>query len=208
MKFNKKVIFAFIVTLFSAGAGFADNAKVMIKEVHGTVTVERGGSALPAEKGMPLEAQDVIQTSSDGQADIVWNEKWGYRLLGSSACVLVNTEKQAAKVEMTAGDIVALVKALPENATFEVGMPTSVAAVRGTQFWGRVHPDGNGASTFAVREGTVQIKVLETGEEFLVNAGEALDIQKGKKLHEIRSALEAELAAIAQAEQIDLSPAP
>ena len=94
------------------------------------------------------------------------------------------------------------IEKLPEGAQFKVSTPTSIAGVRGTQFWGRVKPvEGSASSTFAVRRGVVEITVKSTGQTYQIEEGKALDITEGKS-SEVRDAKPEELDAIAQADEI------
>lgn len=83
--------------------------------------------------------------------------------------------------------------------------PTAVAAVRGTQFWGRVNP-ADQPGIFAVREGSVEITVRATNESVTVEAGRAVVIAPGGESIEERAAAEGELGAMEQIDEINLEP--
>ncbi len=93
---------------------------------------------------------------------------------------------------------------LPAGSTFQIETPTAVASVSGTQFWGRVDMAevANPVTTFAVREGRVQITDKISCKAFDLEKGQALDIPKNGAAPTIRPALDAELAAMAQADAI------
>ena len=103
------------------------------------------------------------------------------------------------------GNVVLNLDKLPEKSTFKLETPTAIAAVRGTQFWGRVMPtnkEGVMGTTFAVREGAVEITPLKSQQTYFVNKGQALFIPSDPTKTIERRALPEELKAMEQADAI------
>ena len=111
-------------------------------------------------------------------------------------------------LKIMSGNAVLNLKKLSPASTFKVETPTAVAAVRGTQFWGRVdlQKADNPVTTFAVREGIVTVMVKNAGKLFYLKKGQALDIPKNTSIApSIRPALDAEMEAMKQASAIKTS---
>ncbi|HXV18743.1 MAG TPA: FecR domain-containing protein, partial [Candidatus Omnitrophota bacterium] len=108
-------------------------------------------------------------------------------------------------LKITKGNAILNLDKLPAQSSFKVETPTAIAAVRGTQFWGRVEASlpENPVTTFAVRQGTVEIFAKSVEKTFTLEAGQALDIPAVETtVPVIRPALEGEMAAMAQADSI------
>lgn len=198
--FSLSILMGFWVAL-SASAQEAPSG--VLSNAGGTVTVMRQGTEIPASSGTELLAGDILLTGVDGQADVVLNGLAGIRFLGTTEGTLVRTQKENMGVHVTTGNVILNLKDLPPGAAFELATLTAIAAVRGTQFWGRVNaPAGMPVTTIAVREGTVNVTAKESGAAFELKEGEALDIPTGAAAPAVRPALEEEMAAMAQASEI------
>ncbi|EMG10215.1 sigma factor regulatory protein, FecR/PupR domain protein [Leptospira interrogans serovar Icterohaemorrhagiae str. Verdun HP] len=90
---------------------------------------------------------------------------------------------------------------LAKGQSLIVHTPTVVAAVRGTQFWGRVNGKDE-TGTFAVREGAVEITRKSDNAKVLIEAGQALDLKPGDRDLKVRVAAKEELAAMEQIDQM------
>ncbi len=187
---------------------YAQNESVIITNVQGGPVIMRQGQAIPASVGMACEKDDVLVTNADCVLDIAVNNIAGCRLLASSECAVMNTDLNAMHLKINNGNAVLNLKKLPAGSAFRLETPTAIAGVRGTQFWGRVDlkEAANPVTTFAVREGAVEIFSKSAGKNFTLNQGEALDLSKDASvLPVIRPALAEELAAMAQADAIKTS---
>ncbi len=206
IKFCRKILFVLTAMLLSMGAapqGMPAAAVFRASQPQGEVSVIHQGETQALLDHGKLVGGDVIRTGADSQVDLIRKGKWGYRLLANTECSIDLSNVDETRVKMTAGDVVFQVKKLPPGKTLVVETPVVVAAVRGTQFWGRVTPAGpERSATFAVREGRVEMKVSKTGEPFALEAGQAVDIHEADGSAAVRDALPAELGAIAQADAI------
>lgn len=132
--------------------------------------------------------------------DVVYPNRFGYRLEPGSVCAITRLKKEDVEIEMMAGDVLLNLKKLRKMSRFSLRTPTSVAAVRGTQFWARVLPGG---TVYAVKEGKVAIAV-PGGKTFDLKAGEAVDISAGGEISSVRPLKEEENSALAGADEIDV----
>lgn len=176
-------------------------------QVTGSVRLERHYRRLEVGPGTLLMPGDTVKTGRDGRADISITGKTGVRLLANTVCEILEASKEKTRLGFTAGNILIKLSKLPEEHLFEMKTPVAVVGVRGTQFWGRVeYPvEEQAASTLAVRQGTISVRVKRTDETFEVKENEALDIPL-KTPPKVRPALPKELAAIAQLDDVKILP--
>ena len=140
--------------------------------------------------------------------DVSVNGLAGCRLLESSECSLTAVEKNSMQLDVTQGNVVLNLAKLPGESIFRLETPTAVASVRGTQFWGRVDTKqaGNPVTTFAVREGKVDILDKVSKGSFNLEKGQALDIPKDPAATpSVRVALAGEMQAMEQADAIKIT---
>lgn len=201
----KKIFLWVFLLAQTTGFAAAEEGSVVITHAQGSPMIVRGAQSIPAKTGAACLQGDTIQTSGECTVDLAMNQTAGCRLLPSSECAIVNMAKSAMHLNITSGNAVLNLEKLPKDSTFELETPTAIATVRGTQFWGRVdqaHPD-NPVTTFAVRQGAVDIFAKSVEKNFRLVPGQALDIPKeGAEAPQIRSALDVEMKAMEQADTI------
>lgn len=181
--------------------------KAFISRLQGEAVIERGSEPIPASVGAPCQTGDVLRSGPGCTVDVTLNDQAGCRLLPESSFRIESAEAAATHLRLESGNAILNLDKLPSGSTFQVETPTAVAAVRGTQFWGRVD-SGQSASpvtTFAVREGTVEILAKGSGQTFTLQAGQALDIPQGADIPAVRAALVDEMSAMEQASSIRTS---
>ena len=172
-----------------------------ITGLDGKASIMRNGQILPAQMGTPLEAGDEIRTEDGSTADFSMNAVAGIRVLSSSQCKVSDATLESMKVHVKAGKLLLNLDKLSGKSTFQVETPTAVAVVRGTQF--SVSVDAlkidNPISTFAVRDGNVEVFTPATHETFMLHPGQAIDIPKDLiKTPEVRQAIGNELRSLEQ----------
>ena len=202
------VIFLSALLLFQNASVSAAARRTIVSNLEGSATITRDGQSIPASAGMACEKKDVIRTGPNCTLDLAMNDVAGCRLLASSECSLMKVGKRNMHLNITNGNAILNLKKLSPASTFKVETPTAVAAVRGTQFWGRVdlQKAENPVTTFAVRSGAVEILDKTSGENFTLQEGQALDIPKDTAAPpSIRPALAEEMAAMEQASSIKTS---
>ncbi len=199
----------FILTLFlfswclNETTAYADSPKIIAANIAGNVFIVRGENIIPVTDNVSFQQSDKIVTGADAQVDVVWKGKWGYRLLANSDCVLTSTKKSDSRVVMNAGDIIVNMKKIDEDTAFKLETPVLIAAVRGTQFWGRVDKSSDGVpTTVAVREGVVEITSKQLNETISVSVGQAVDLSLNAVSLGTRDAKPGEMQAMTLAEQI------
>lgn len=192
-----------LIANWAHGLSIAENA--IISKTEGSPQIVQSGQSRPARVGISCGQGDVLKTNAQCSVDVSLNNQAGCRLLSDSECVLISSNEQTIALKLNAGNAVLNLKKLPKDSTFRVETPTAVASVRGTQFWGRVDsktPD-NPVTTFAVREGTVEILTKASGGTFVLQQGQALDIPQNPAVPSlIRPALDEEMSAMEQASSI------
>ena len=121
--------------------------------------------------GTILSDGDKIRTGSSGFVAIIFiDDKSTLKLKGNSEAVITGQRTAASiskKINMDSGTIRATVK--KQNTDFVIQTPTSVASVKGTDFWLLTDPV-TGDQIICV-EGTVGLVNAETGEDVDVTEG-------------------------------------
>ena len=182
-------------------------AGTVVTKVEGAPMIVGSAGQRPAEVGTRVETGEAVHADAGCQVDIAMNDAVGCRLLSGTTCRIA-LDEGGMKIALEEGNVVLNLKKLPAATTFELETPLAVATVRGTQFWGRVPKAGDPAgTTFAVREGKIDLTLTGDQSTFSLEAGQALDVpeQGSGKLPEVRPALAEELQAIAQAADIATS---
>ncbi|EMN18081.1 sigma factor regulatory protein, FecR/PupR family [Leptospira borgpetersenii str. Brem 328] len=141
-----------------------------------------------------------VKTDSDAVLDLT-SKLGSFRLLGGSTATLAALNADSASFQVSEGNILIKASKLTKGQSLLVDTPTVVAAVRGTQFWGRVNKKDE-TGTFAVREGAVEITRKSDNIKVLVEAGQAVDLKPGDKDLKTRAAAKEELAAMEQIDQM------
>jgi hypothetical protein len=201
----KKILVLAILSFISSINAFAASEGCTVNQVVGQVQVMRDGQWADVSAKDTLKKNDVIQTGANCMADMSMNELAGCRLLADSRVKVDGWKMENLALSVEKGNVILNLEKLPQKSTFKVETPTAVAVVRGTQFWGRVDdsdPD-NPVTTFAVREGVVEITEKASSQTFSVEKGKALDLSKdGSRVSAIREALPEEMQAMEQANAI------
>jgi hypothetical protein len=187
-------------------ASFAEGQSV-VTQTAGDVKLLRGSEEISVAPGTAILTGDVLKTSADASADIALNGVAGARVLGSTEMAIDETVESSMRLNIRSGNAILNLVKLPASSSFIVETPAAVASVRGTQFWGRVgSPSGEPVTTFAVREGVVEILAKAASQSFTLAEGQALDIHESSEtVPVIRPALDGEMNAMAQADSIRTS---
>lgn len=194
----------FGLSIFCVLQSGAAAAEFKVSGVSGPVTLVRDGESSLVKNGDTLQNGDQITTTGDSRLDIVSEGVWGYRLLQSSDCV-IHAKKEGTEIEMRQGNVIFKVKPT-QGRNLTVRTPVVIAGIRGTQFWGQVTPAGESHnSIFAVREGVVEMTVLESGEILNLEAGSAFEIKGESGDVVTREAKLSELEAISTIETLSLN---
>ncbi len=204
----KGFVIAAVLTAALAGGAAPAFAESAVTRVQGNAVIAGPQGARPAKVGSPIADGETIRTEAGATADVAMGGLAGFRLLEGTSCTVGPSETGNMKVALTRGNVVLNLKKLPVHSSFSLESPLAVATVRGTQFWGRVPGAAESEqTTFAVREGAVELQMKATGKSFTLNAGEALDVPQADSPvpPQARPALAEELGAMAQADEIATS---
>ncbi|MCG3175285.1 MAG: hypothetical protein MOGMAGMI_00209 [Candidatus Omnitrophica bacterium] len=189
--------------LMAVSAASAQDGQIVVTRMEGAAMIVRDGQQLPAAVGMPCSESDTLLTPDGCTLDVSVNGKAGCRVLPGTEVGLTSAGADM-KLSVAKGNVILNLDKLNEGSTFQIETPTAIASVRGTQFWGRVDTAATGdpVTTFAVREGAVEVLVKSAGQSFRLEQGQALDIPLSGALPSVRPALAGELQAMEQASSI------
>jgi hypothetical protein len=150
----------------AAAQDSGDRWDARVTAVTGEVVVHPagGGDEVAADEGMPLEEGDRIVTSADSTAEISLDGGSLIALSADSDFTLENTRKDASIFSLTLGSLLAKIQKLGTQ-SLSVRSPTSVAAVRGTEF--AVDVEGEQSHVGVFDEGRVEVKSQAGGTEVL-----------------------------------------
>ena len=149
------------------------NKIAVATKVKGLVELMPTGKKLfsKLKAGTILADGDKIRTGTSGFAAIIFiDDKSTLKLKGNSEAVITGQRTAASiskKINMDSGTIRATIK--KQNSSFVIQTPTSVASVKGTDFWLLTDPD-KGDQVIGL-EGIVSLKNIDTGQDVDVVQG-------------------------------------
>mgnify|MGYP006117037137 FL=1 len=121
--------------------------------------------------GTILSDGDKIRTGTSGYIAIIFiDDKSILKLKGNTEAVITGQRTAASiskKINIDSGTLRATIK--KQNTEFVIQTPTSVASVKGTDFWLLTDPD-KGDQVIGL-EGIVGLKNIETGQDIDVTQG-------------------------------------
>jgi len=168
MKVFRYIVLSFFVFSFVLGSKIA-----VVTKVKGLVEIMPTGKTefYDLKAGTILSSGDKIRTGKSGFTAIIFiDDKSTLKLKGNSEAVITGQRTAASiskKINMDIGTVRATIK--KQNTDFVIQTPTSVASVKGTDFWLLTDPV-TGDQIICV-EGTVGLVNAETGEEVDVTEG-------------------------------------
>ena len=164
-----KLFISFLICL-----GNLQASKIAVTtKVKGLVELMPSGKKLfsKLKAGTILADGDKIRTGTSGFAAIIFiDDKSTLKLKGNSEAVITGKRTAASiskKINMDSGTIRATIK--KQNTSFVIQTPTSVASVKGTDFWLLTDPD-KGDQVIGL-EGVVGLKNIDTGQDVDVVEG-------------------------------------
>lgn len=175
-----------------------DYRTIKISELNGqTIISNESNSMQDAYKGMNLKSGDVVTVQEDANMTLLLDmDKYMFADAGTKFKVEAsgNSEKSNTKtrIVLEEGSVLCrLDSKLGDEESFEVETPNSVMSVRGTIFKMSIYKDENG-DTYArvdVLEGSVKVDLYnengeKTGEEGLIEAGQAATVHSNTELSE------------------------
>jgi len=118
----------------------AGKVEARLTYLEGPVSFTRDKARLPAELDMSLLPGDTVETGKDAQAEVTFDDSSTLDLDPETRFGISEMAKDSASGQRTvrtsllSGELQARIAKLAQNSTFEIESPTSVAAVRGTEF--------------------------------------------------------------------------
>ncbi|MCF7811957.1 FecR domain-containing protein [bacterium] len=166
----KKYIIIFIALLLISplnGQTQSGGAKALalVLKVKGEVSLTRNGKATPLKFGTPLNHGDIITTGADGFATIIFSDDKSQLKVMEHSRITLEGKRQitggiSKRIQVGVGEIFTRVK--HQVGSLEVLTPTSVAKVKGTEFW--IGVDSQGNSYVTTLEGVVLLLNLLDGQ--------------------------------------------
>ena len=177
--FRRVTILAILagIVLLIAGDLFAstDRAIALTLKVSGEVNLRKAGKSDvgPLKFGTPLDDGDWIRTENDGYAVLIFADDKSQIKLKADTEVVINGKRDAEssiskRITMEIGEVFAKVD--KQRGSLEVATPTSVASVKGTEFWVLVQEDGT--TVILTLEGLVELMNRISGAIVNVSVGE------------------------------------
>ena len=170
MKKNLKYIL--LACAFTLSVSYANKIAVATK-IKGSVEVMPAGKRdfIKLKPGTILSDGDKVRTGSKGFAAIIFiDDKSTLKLKEDSEAVITGQRSAASiskKINMDSGTVRATVT--KQNTDFVIQTPTSVASVKGTDFWLITNPE-TGDQIIGI-EGIIGLTNNETGQEVDVTEG-------------------------------------
>jgi hypothetical protein len=138
-----RVTLGIFLALLVAGSAHAQNTQIaQIKTLSGQVSIQRGGSSVPAKVGDPLFEKDTIDTGADGSIGVTFIDNTvmsagpnseialeQYKFDSSNFKGAMLTDLNKGTLSMVSGDIA---KSSPD--AMKVKTPAAILGVRGTHF--------------------------------------------------------------------------
>lgn len=128
---------------FSILAGPAAAQDAVLKAVHGGVELVPAGAkkGTAVKTGDTMLHGDTVRVKKDGLAHLQL-AGGAVILLKPGASMTLDGEPENPVADVSVGEfLIGLAKKLRKGQTFRVRVPSAVAAVRGTLFWGTTGPD-------------------------------------------------------------------
>ncbi|MFT5207685.1 MAG: hypothetical protein ACI9CF_001442 [Candidatus Omnitrophota bacterium] len=205
---NVLTTFAIVLGLILAIPSQASANRVVVSHLDGEASIFREDGHHAASVGLECLQNDIIGVSSGGMLDLSFNQNAGSRFLANTQATLNHVDPDNARLTILQGNVILNVDKLKPGQSFAMETPMATVWASGAKFWGRVLPPSaleNGiVATVAVLEGAVRIQPIGSDQMVDLKAGQAVDISK-KGIPTIRPALQAELDAMAMANEIAIS---
>jgi len=157
-------------SMFWAQANDTKVVAIILKSLGDTKAKQKAGWAAVA-KGSKLFSGDEVQTKKDGYAAVMFlDDKSVVKVKPNSVLKIQGTYEGktiSKQLVMDVGEL--FVKVSKQKGSFQVATPTSVASVKGTEFW---VIESNGVTSVIGLEGLVELVNKATGQTINVGQGE------------------------------------
>ena len=169
---RKAVFLTFCIILIFSASVLAQGQFATVLKTMGGVNVRPSGTfeySVPADMGMGLMRGDAIKTDETGFAAIIFNDDKSMLKIRKDSEIEIKEDFSVRSVSVTEGRVLA--KVTPGLLTsYRIETPTSVASVKGTEFW--VVTSAQFGDRFFGISGVVEVLNLITGIEISLNPGQ------------------------------------
>ncbi len=165
-----KFLAGFLLALCTAFPLNAQEWEARLMDVSGEVHVLSHTSPeqyYAAEKNLPLESGDVVQTGADGSCEIALEDGNLLKINSGTEFKVERLEKEDTSFTVSFGSLLAKLAGLVENKSrVEFKTPTAVAAVRGTELGVEALEDQSHFGVFD--EGKVEVNHVNGGQPVIL----------------------------------------
>lgn len=157
-------------TALFAVANTASPVAIVLKSL-GDSQVKQSKGWSKIAKGSQLYSGDEVQTKKDGYAAVMFVDDKSVVKVKPNSVLKIQGTKQGKSISkqlvMDVGEL--FVKVSKQKGSFQVATPTSVASVKGTEFWVL---EGNQGTTVVGLEGIVELANKTSGQTVSVGQGQ------------------------------------
>lgn len=175
-KINNILICLLLVTLLVVNANAAGSKAIALTlKVQGDVQLRKAETEeiIPLKFGTPLDDGDWIKTLGEAYAVLIFTDDKSQIKLRENTEVVIEGKRDensniAKRISLEVGDLYAKIE--KQRGSMQVATPTSVASVKGTEFWVIVLEDG---TSFVVNlEGLIEMVNRLSGQIVEIKPGE------------------------------------
>lgn len=158
--------------LFTTAMAATTSVAVTLKAIgNSELLLAEATSYKTIKKGDRLNIGDQIKTGSNGTVALVFQDDLSQLKVRPDTEVIIGGRRNGREVEkmleLPLGRL--WVEVTRRDTEFRIATPTSVASVKGTDFW--IVVDEEGTTTVVTREGTVNLQNIQSGETADVEPG-------------------------------------
>lgn len=188
---KKSIVSAAVLLMFVSFLPFCSKKEASVKEVKGIIVFLSGdvhlfrkGNALPVTLGLAIDAGDRIETGAGSLAVVQITDKNIVRVAEKTVLEMSTIEQNSqVSLFLQKGEIASKITRLEKNGAFTVKTPTTVAAVRGTEFSVAVQ---DGKEKVAVLSGKVAVGLTKDADqadkkETIADSGNTVVVDTVKK---------------------------
>ncbi|MDP8228954.1 MAG: FecR family protein [Candidatus Electryoneaceae bacterium] len=179
------IIVLFVLSLSDqAISATGSRAIALALKVTGSVKITRDGNTTNLKFGTTLNHGDAIKTGRNGYVKIMFTDDKSIIKLKANTSIVIEGQRDtegtvAKRVSVEIGALFARVD--QQRGTLQIATPTSVASVKGTEFW--VIVDENGNTYVVTLRGLVELMNRLTGEGIEVSEAQRGTIDADGNMH-------------------------
>lgn len=194
LRFVRTLTLGLLLAGLLAGAAWAQEEEKEASKSIAVILTAKGDAELKkgddpwksANFGAVLNAGDKLRTGNDGFISIVFTDDKTQLKIRPNTAITVDGQRDedysiSKRVNMELGELFADVT--KQKGALQIATPTSVASVKGTEFWVIVNEDGS--SQVLTLQGLIEMLSLITGQTVDVGAGMGANIDPSGSIEEV-----------------------